>query len=67
MSDLKAILAKDRDVLTQCCHKEAALFKQEQEVEKQLSSVEKYDLRRYENVLYSILTEYCDYPLAAKQ
>lgn len=35
--------------------------------EKEVSQLEKYDLRRYEDELYSILTEYCDYPVDAKE
>jgi hypothetical protein len=65
MEGISKILANDREQLLAAFRKEANNYSG-YELEKELSGLERYDLRRYEDELYSILTEYCDYPSEAK-
>ena len=62
VKELVSILQADKERLATQFKKEAQVFKNTHDFEKEFVTLKSYDIRRYENELYNFLTEYCDYP-----
>ena len=56
VKELLSILLIDKERLVTEFKKEAEIFKQTHDYEKELLAIKDYDVRRYENELYNFLT-----------